>query len=114
MSEKSGDKKTTDPTPGLSKGISEVQQAGTPADSTGIMDCGSDLEMHMDVDELTTAVSRLSTTAKQADNTPSLVSFGHRWGHRMPFLSGQQTNPSGQSRGSSHGKQRQTSVVHQT
>jgi len=78
------------------------------------MDCGSDLEMHMDVDELMTAVSRLSTTAKEADNTPSLVSFGHRQGHHMPFLSGQQTNPSGWSRGSSLGKQRQTSIVHQT
>jgi hypothetical protein len=114
MSEKSGDKKTTDPTPGLSKGISEAQQAGTPADSTGIMDCESDLEMHMDVDELMTAVSRLSTTAKEGDNTPSLVSFGHRQGHCMPFPSGQQTNPSGRSRGCSHGKQRQTSIVHQT
>ncbi|KAH9536294.1 hypothetical protein CY35_17G100000 [Sphagnum magellanicum] len=115
MSEKSADKKpTTGPTPSLSKGISEVQEAGTAEDGRGIMDCGSDLEMRMDVDELTTAVSRLSTTAKEADNTPSLVSFGHRRGHRMPFLSGQQNNPSGRSRGSSHGKQRQTSTLHQT
>jgi hypothetical protein len=95
MAEKSGDKKTTDPTPGLSKGISEAQQAGTPADSTGIMDRGSDLEMHMDMDELMTAVSRLSTTAKQADNTPSLVSFGHRGAITCPFSQGNKPTPLG-------------------
>jgi hypothetical protein len=93
MSEKSGDKKTTDPTPGLSKGISEAQQADTPADSTGIMDCGSDLEMHMDVDELTTAVSRVSTTAKEGDNTPSLVSFGRAIA--CPFSQGNKPTPRG-------------------
>lgn len=49
----------------------------------------------MDVDELVTAVSRLSTVSQ--DETPSVLRFGHRRGRGVPF--GQKSRGSGRGRG---------------
>lgn len=51
----------------------------------------------MDVDELVTAVSRLSTVSQGAEDTPAALSFGHRRGRGVPF--GPKPRGSGHGRG---------------
>jgi hypothetical protein len=52
----------------------------------------------IDVDELVTAVSRLSTVSQGSEDTPAVLSFGHRRGRGMSF--GQK---SGRGRGRGRG-----------
>jgi len=55
----------------------------------------------MDVDELATAVSRLSTVSQVGEDAPAVLSFGHRRGRGMPF--GPKSRGSGRGRGRGRG-----------
>jgi hypothetical protein len=45
----------------------------------------SNEDTKMDVDELVTAVSRLSTVSHGGEGSPAVLSFGHRRGRGVPF-----------------------------
>ena len=53
----------------------------------------------MDVDELVTGISRLSTVAEGGDDVPAALNFGHRRGRAVPV--GQKARGSGRARGRS-------------
>jgi hypothetical protein len=76
---------------------SEAPKPGTPLESQVMVQA-----TEMDVDELVTGVSRLSTVSQGGDDGPSAPSFGHRRGRAVPF--GQKARGSGRGRGRSRGR----------
>ena len=83
-------------------GASKPSEPTTPLESqmAQIVECSDDTQM--DVDELVTGISRLSTVSQGGDDVPSVPSFGHRRGRAVPF--GQKTRGSGRGRGRSRGR----------
>lgn len=76
----------------------QLPQSLAIQNSTGVQQIPqSDDRTQMDVDELATAVSRLSTVSQGAEDTPAELSFGHRRGRGLPF--GPKPRGSGRGRG---------------
>lgn len=88
------------------KGKNASQQITDPHEATTSLApqiAQSSDDTRMDVDELVTAVSRLSTVSQGSEDSPAVLSFGHRRGRGVPF--GPRPRGSGRGRGRSRGNQ---------
>lgn len=99
---KKNSKSKASPSPSEASDAPKPGEPANPLEAQMPQTAQSSGDTQMDVDELVTGISRLSTVSQGDDTVPLAPSFGHRRGRAVPF--GQRARGSGRGRGRSRGR----------